>query len=311
MRNRLVQIVHEQLSYNKNKSLFYKAPSGRWIVEPSAETIERVRELALEGKHTDARFGTDELDRFVSETARKVIGALIGANQYLHFSKEHIQQFKAMYRRFFEEMFLRAGEDDTGDPGCGRIAALFQVHYRRVRKFLIDTNGREIFKKYREQPYLIEVVCAQYGAEFQAKLMGLAGEAIKEPVLDIGCGKDAYLVQYLRARGIQAYGVDRSVQTAAYTTNADWFEFPFVPNRWGTIVSHMAFSNHFGHHFFRRDGEYAAYILKFTEILQSLKVGGRFIFSPSIPFAEKALSNHPAYRFERYNEQTGIVTRLR
>ncbi len=141
--------------------------------------------------------------------------------------------------------------------------------------------------------------------------MGIAGLPLKEPILDIGCGKDANLVRLLRMNGFQAYGMDRSVETTEYTTKANWFEFSLRPNDWGTVFSHMAFSNHFGHHLLRKDGDYRAYMLKFIEILQSLKVGGTFIFSPPIPFLEEAMENDSNYRVVRYEEQTAAVTRLR
>ncbi|MCI3921183.1 class I SAM-dependent methyltransferase [Paenibacillus sp. TRM 82003] len=308
MENQLVQIVDEQLSYNEYKSLFYSSPSGQYIVGPSFHVINQLKAQFVDIKDPFAKPNDNDFVQLVTYTTKKVIDRFIKVNQFLNFSEEDFQILKGLYQRFFNEVLYQSKveSDLTGNM----IKSCFHEHYRRLRKFLTVTNGIEVFKKYEENPYLFEVVCAQYRAEFQIRLMGIASIPLIEPVLDIGCGQDAQLIQYFRGQGIQAFGIDRMVEDTEFTAKANWFEFTLLPDRWGTIISHMAFTNHFGHHFFRKDGNYTAYILKFMEIIKSLKVGGSFVFSPSIPFLEQVMGVHGNYRFHRNDEQTGWITRI-
>jgi len=111
-----------------------------------------------------------------------------------------------------------------------------------------------------------------------------------EKVLDIGCGKQGSLVSYLRSKRVEAYGVDRLLTDNPNLTSADWLEFDFGKERWGTIISNLGFSNHFKHHHIREDGDFLKYATKYMEILNSLKIGGRFHYAPDLPFIEKYLS---------------------
>ncbi|HZG76231.1 MAG TPA: class I SAM-dependent methyltransferase [Paenibacillus sp.] len=308
MTNRFVQMVDEQLSYNGYKSLFYATPSGRFIVGPSLRVVTELQARAAEAKALSANLGGHAFVELVTYATEKVIRRFVQANQFLNFTETDFQKLKELYRRFFNTILDRSTGADR--VTCKKVIACFHEHYQALRTFLTETNGSEIFRKYMESPYLFEVVCAQYRAEFQVKLMGLDENALIEPVLDIGCGQDAHLVRYLRAQGIQAFGIDRTVHTAEFAAAANWLDYPLAPDSWGTVISHMAFTNHMGHHLFRKDGDYAAYVGKLVEILKSLKVGGSFVFSPSIPFLETVLKDGGSYRFRRYDEHTGWITRL-
>lgn len=134
--------------------------------------------------------------------------------------------------------------------------------------------------------------------------------SIKQPFLDVGCGQQARLVHFLRKNGIEAYGIDRNAQNVNYLQKANWLDYSFKPNTWGTIVSHMAFSNHFMHHHLRADGRYGVYAKKYMEMLKSLKLGGCFIYAPTLPFMEKILvSLSESYTVEA-NEYSTKVTRI-
>lgn len=55
---------------------------------------------------------------------------------------------------------------------------------------------------------------------------------------------------------------------------------------WGTVISHLAFSNHAIHHYLRRDGVDLDYARRYMEIRASLRPGGSFCYAPSLPFLE-------------------------
>jgi hypothetical protein len=125
-----------------------------------------------------------------------------------------------------------------------------------------------------------------------------------EPVLDVGCGSQSYLVHHLRSMGLDAYGLDRDVESAPFLINLDWLHFSFGVCCWGTIVSHMAFSNHFlfHHQYVYGIPEHFAY--KYKEMLDALRVGGMMYYAPSLPFIEQVLPAH--FAVERVTKATHL-----
>jgi hypothetical protein len=138
-------------------------------------------------------------------------------------------------------------------------------------------------------------VCHEYSAELQLSILGIDLKTVKEPVLDLGCGRSGLLVRYLNTLGIETFGIDRDVKTFPFLIQADWMDFPDEKNRWGTILSHMAFSNHFmfQHHY--RYGHPEQFAHLYMRILNSLQSGGSFYYSPGLPFIERFL---PSDRYQ-------------
>jgi hypothetical protein len=129
---------------------------------------------------------------------------------------------------------------------------------------------------------------AEYSPQLQMDLLGLVEQGLLEPVLDLGCGKTAELVQFLRSKGLLATGIDR-LGAGEFVVARDWFDVRFEPNSLGTIVSHLAFSLHFLHHHWHPGDRAYAYARKYMELLASLKPGGKFIYAPGLPFIEPML----------------------
>jgi hypothetical protein len=133
-----------------------------------------------------------------------------------------------------------------------------------------------------------DVVCSEYAVTLQRDALGLGDEPLTPPILDIGCGRSASFVRALRAEGLAATGLDREAPEDVALVG-DWMSFPFGQDRWGTIVSHQAFSLHFIHHHLAGDAEAFAYARVYMAILRSLQVGGRFVYVPGLPFIESML----------------------
>ncbi|KAF5030830.1 hypothetical protein DSECCO2_634070 [anaerobic digester metagenome] len=133
-------------------------------------------------------------------------------------------------------------------------------------------------------------------------------------MLDIGCGKSFSLVRHLRDNKINACGFDRFPSDVPYIFQSDWLSFNYGNGTWGTIISHLGFSNHFRHHHFRQDGNYIGYAQTYMKILSSLKPGGCFHYCPDLPFIEEFLdpSMFSVTRLQTANDafQTVIVRRL-
>jgi SAM-dependent methyltransferase len=149
---------------------------------------------------------------------------------------------------------------------------------------------------------------AEYSAELQLSLLGLAEQKLLEPVVDLGCGKSAELVAHLRSTGVDVAGIDR-LGSAPFVLAKDWFEVRFEPSSIGTIVSHLAFSLQFLHHHWHPGERAYAYAKKYMELLQSLKPGGLFVYAPGLPFIEAMLDEN-SFRVEKRALPEPLATQM-
>jgi len=137
-------------------------------------------------------------------------------------------------------------------------------------------------------------VCAYYSAELQLRVLHAEPASLLEPILDLGCGPAGTLVAYLRQQGLEAWGLDRAPSSAPHVQSGDWLESPLGSARWGTIISHMAFSNHFLREHLHPSGNPERYARRYMQVLGALKPAGSFLYAPGLPFLEQHL---PAERY--------------
>jgi SAM-dependent methyltransferase len=215
-------------------------------------------------------------------------------NQFLRLSDlEASQELDTLYKRAMEEtarvLSSRANEAEM----VNGLREVWEAHRRRLVAFTALHLG--------EAPR--DVVCARYSPSLQMRVLDLSPEALPEPVLDVGCGSEAALVRHLRQRGVEAYGIDRSApEETDGVMAADWLEFDYSEDRWGTVISHLGFSLHFLRHHLT-GGQTAedlalAHARAYMRILGSLRPGGSFAYTPALPFVEGLLPPS-AYRCER------------
>lgn len=297
--------IEQQLLHNRNKSLFYKLQNGQLVLNPSKETTELLKQRA---KDISFFLHSADLDdtyhQLLKEVTDKTIKLFMEVNQYLDFNSEDYRKLQNIYRDFFKRVSILGKKEEISEK---EIDNLFTSHYKNLQTFLLESNGIEIFKKYKKNPNLYEIKCAEYTPEFQIKLLNINIDTIKQPVLDLGCGSQASLVHFLRENGIKVFGVDRNVDTADYLFKMNWLEYQFNSNTWGTVISHMAFSNHFIHHHIKADGNFELYARKYMEILNSLKIGGSFIYAPSLSFIEELLiSSNKSFIVETTEHSTKV-----
>jgi hypothetical protein len=133
-----------------------------------------------------------------------------------------------------------------------------------------------------------EVTSSTYSPELQLRVLGLSLDALKDPILDIGCGADAALVRHLRAAGKKASGIDREAP-ADVGDRADWLAYDYGDARFGTIVSHLGFSLHFMHQEMKSSEIAFEYGKTYMRILRALAKGGTFAYVPGLPFIEPML----------------------
>jgi hypothetical protein len=269
-----------------------------------------------------------------SETARKIIDnlsyyqnidpgekteALAGAiydwfirecvsrDQYLEIPEAAYREIFALYRNLVARLRSLAN-DDTSEGAVTRVV--------REHRLALISVIRGISGTPRAKGSILP--CAEYTAEFQLAILRIEPTRTLGPFLDIGCGEGAALVATMRASGVDAMGIDQYCGSPdGSVLRANWLEFSYRADYWGTIVSHMAFSNHFSRAL-TTDPELAAlYRSVYLEILDSLKPGGSFRYAPALRREEAAL-DRARFSVERMGNIPGegdldtvIVTRLR
>ena len=212
-------------------------------------------------EHYDNPFGPIGWKVFVEEIKQ----VCYKKNQFVEFQNG----FKEALQKVYKE-YISSNEDDK-----------IELYSQRVSEIVLRFSD---FEK-QEGP----VVCEEYSPEMQMEILGLDLETIKQPVLDIGCGETGGITRYLRKAGISAFGMDRIVEKEKFLIQADWLKTKFGKDKWGTVISHMAFTNHFIFQHKYVGGKPEEYAQAYMEILGSLKVGGEFYYTPDLPFIETIL----------------------
>jgi len=225
----------------------------------------------------------------LSDRAKRMIQQV---HQFIHMTKQDERRLQSLYRQFIRAILHELERGDSVQHFGERMKLVINDHADRLKNFLIhQVQDHAIIPENPDQV----VVCHEYTPTLQLRVLGIDLSALREPVLDIGCGSQGRLVSYLRHAGIEAYGVDRHIddQGNPYLLTGDWLELthvvPLGQQDWGTILSHMAFSNHFIHHHLRIDGRSDQYARVYMALLASLRKGGSFHYAPGLPFIEELL----------------------
>jgi hypothetical protein len=235
--------------------------------------VARIEGASLE-ELARAAFLVDDGDAVAEGDAERVIAALSAA-------VGRKNQFAASEPRLAQGIEREIDALFDGIGGGRPRAELFARHVASLGALFREILG--------EEPR--EVTSATYSPELQLKVLGLAVDALREPILDVGCGEDAALVRFLRARGKDARGIDHRVGAAGtdVATQADWLTHEYGASRWGTIVSHLGFTLHFMHQEMKRSDLAFEYARAYMRIVRSLAPGGTFAYVPGVPFIESML----------------------
>lgn len=265
----IFESIDRQIHLNQGKNLFRSEPFGS--LQFLSGTIRQAEKTG--------NLSESEKELLIDYTTEKVFQEFCRINQYYSFSGCDKNELRAIYSQLFEDVRQKI------EP----IETISERHYLRLKKWLEKSNP---FAKalYSGGSNLLDpVACAEYNPVLQLGILQIDLPKLKNPVLDIGCGKDARLVKFLRSKGFDAYGIDRFQTESEFVFEADWLGFDYGNRKWGTIISNLGFSNHFHHHHLRSDGNYLGYAKKFMVILRSLKPGGSFYYAPDLPFIEPFL----------------------
>jgi SAM-dependent methyltransferase len=249
----------------------YQDPIVRWIDEQQEETSQF----------------------FIKNT----LNFVQSKNQFLVIGEPEKTVLTAEYVRFlgdFRDILLLLGRKQQRHlPNL--LFDVLAVHQTQLEQFVLDLASSNESRDF----VFSTPVCDYYSPELQLSILHTRVEHLLEPILDLGCGQTGELIHFLRTQGKQAFGVERSGSTSQFIINADWFDFPLIPSFWGTIISHMAFSNHFLHHYLRPRGYLEQYAQRYMDVLSALKPQGSFLYTPGLPFIEELLPRD-IYQIERF-----------
>lgn len=271
--------IDEQLSQNRGKNLFNDTALREFVMLESATKIDDV-----------TRLQNCEIESvLIDYTTDKVLEEFCRINQYFSFTETSIKKLRALYSDLYKNL------KNAKLP----IEEVAKNHYQNLKQWLLQNNSfaKEMYE--HADIVLNPVPCSEYSAELQIDLLRIDLQNIQEPILDIGCGKEARVVTYLHNMGFDVCGIDRFSSSYEYILRADWLEFNYGINKWGTIISNLGFSNHFKHHHVRSDGNFIEYAKTYMKILASLKQGGTFYYAPSLPFIEQYIDT-TSYSISKY-----------
>lgn len=205
--------------------------------------------------------------------ANRFVRWLLHKNQFLPVDLGVHRRARDIYDRGFFEAIQLAERATAQD-----VMALLDDHGGALRSLIADVAGA----------YPRDVVSAEYTPTTQLTVLGLSLDLIRGPVLDIGSGEHAQLVQHMRSAGLHARGIDR---LGRGEMRGDWLTFDPGHERWATITAHHSFTLHFHHHHYnpRSADASVAYAEAFMRYLFALEVGGTFAYAPALPFFERIL----------------------
>jgi len=196
-------------------------------------------------------------------------------NQYLSLSKNDYAKVKAIYIQLIKNL---------------RNERVGQVEYCNIRAIVKEHRSRLVALLAGKQDMVDVIIpCSEYSTSFQENILRLDISQILEPIIDIGCGHKASLVNEFRKRGLKAYGIDQYLKGEPYLLCENWLEFNYSGTRWGTVIAHMSFTNHLRRCLVYNKAEVGLYIAKYHEIIESLQPGGSFIYCPSLPEIESGI----------------------
>lgn len=292
--NRFIENIDKQIAFNQGKNIFLDNLSFFQFAEDTVKAISKIDRLNPDAKDSLIDYATD-----------KATEAFCSVNQYYSFDRNAKNKLRKIYADLFENFHT----------GTNSIEDISKNHYEKLKSWLKENNAfaEKIYKNANE--HLSPVACSEYSPELQTEILQIDVMHLMQPVLDIGCGISGHLVSYLKNQGLEVLGIDRFRFTNPNLITADWLEYDYGKEKWGTIVSNLGFSNHFIHHHLREDGNFLEYGQSYMKILNSLKVGGCFHYAPDLPFIEKYLDNNQfdlkKYEINEHGFKTTIIRKVK
>ena len=223
---------------------------------------------------------TDEYTKVMNKLAKSFMTNLAKGAQTNRFTQKDCNEILDIYHKLIEDV-------SNFNMNYEKIAL---EHFVRVRNFINDFTTKSDDDKEK----------LSYSPEFILKVLNVNLENIEGKVLDIGCGKKGELVNFLRKKGIQAYGIDMNCEDSDVLEQEDWLQKEYPKDTYSLITSNLSFTKYFNQANLeeQNDEECIEYAQTYMNILNSLKVGGKWHYVPSVTFIEELL---PEDKYEVVN----------
>lgn len=242
--------------------------------------VEHKEAFDLNREKIIQELNTDNYNKVLEKLSRSFLANLAKGTNGKKFSKEDCQNILEIYHKLIENI---------GDvqKDYERIAL---EHFTQVRNFINDFTSKEDN----------ETASSKYSPEFILEILDVKEEELKGKSLDIGCGKNGELVKYLAQKGVDSYGLDMECEDTDRLEQEDWLLKDYLENTYDLITSNLTFTKHFNeaNQEEANDQECFEYAQSYMKILNSLKVGAKWHYVPSVTFIEELL---PEDKFEVNN----------
>jgi hypothetical protein len=290
---RLVESIRGRYQRNAGKSLLDVYHADRDFLSLQWEDLAFLADQrrGIVEILSDTRLSASLVNLFVIST----LEFTFANNQFLRIDQTEIANLERIYQSYLGALHRILASEITTEEIRLPLEKVVSTHFQNLGANLSRFLDPGVEDAAGNSAIFQRVVCREYSPEFQLKILGIRLEEIQQPVLDLGCGKNGRLAAYLNGQGIRTLGVDRIVEEVDWLRAADWLEFAPGQAEWGTILSHMAFSNHFIFQHLYRHGHPQRYARQYMAILDGIRPGGSFFYAPGLSFMEDLL---PAGRFE-------------
>jgi len=251
------------------------------------------------GEIADYLSHADHLESLVQYCVHATKSYTYQRNQFINYTGPYDELLHTEYADFLSKLKAAMQAPGSFESYQSAYATALMEHHERLRLILSSYCVSALPSELRNNPLLSSVPSDQYSAQFQVRLLNMELPNLMEPILDVGCGELGGLVHYLRSQGLEAFGIDRLAPAGPHFSQADWFEFDYGQQQWGTITAHQSISTHFIHahlHGTKQADEFARLYMK---LLSSLQVGGALYYAPGLPFIEDHLVNLKGYALKK------------
>jgi len=247
----------------------------------STETRQQVMRLISENIINIWNINSREgVNHFAASVYNWFIKECINYNQYIEFTENQNDVLKKLYKTLIYN--LRNIPPQSINIHIEKIVEEHRTELLKILQEIFNNQNGITQRKF----------CSEYSCKFQKQILRLEINALLEPILDIGCGEKAFFVKECMINGKEVSGIDQYIiQESKNIVCQNWLEFEYEKEKWGSIISHMAFTNHYKFHLVNQTNYIEKYKEKYMEILNSLKIEGSFYYSPSIPEIEQTLDN--------------------
>lgn len=284
---RLAEMVTRRYGSTANKTLreVYHLDTSFFKLDPDDLAFLASNQAAVAALLANPQRLAELVDLFVNFT----IEFTYASNQFIHLDSAEEARLRKIYTAYLHDMQAVIAQSSSAEALSNDLSGLLARHFGDLRNNISRFFDPSAGDRVEDNVILNQVACFEYSPAFQLNLLGIRLETLQEPVLDLGCGKSGLLVRYLRAQDVQAVGVDRLAGDEDFMIRSDWLSVKLNPNTWGTVISHMGFTNHFIFHHLYRFGSPEKYARQYKHILDSLQCGGSFYYAPGLPFIEQYL----------------------